>query len=255
MSKYELGLVSVSFRSCSPEEIVKAVKEAGLTCIEWGSDVHAPYGDAERLKELVRLQNEYGIHCSSYGTYFKFGVTPIEELEGYIGAAKTLGTDVLRLWCGTKSGADMNDEEREKLISECREAAKIAEKHGVILCTECHRNTFTERLSDALCLMRRVDSPNFRTYWQPFQWEKEENNILYAEAIADLVKRVHVFQWKNTLRFPLSEGIGEWKRYLAKLPAPRVLLLEFMPDDRIESLKNEADSLRRIVAGEVCEGK
>ena len=49
MSEYTLGLVSISFRKHIPEEIIKAVKSAGLTCIEWGSDVHAPCRDTERL--------------------------------------------------------------------------------------------------------------------------------------------------------------------------------------------------------------
>ena len=31
---YRLGLVSVSFRKHTPEEIIKAVKSAALTCIE-----------------------------------------------------------------------------------------------------------------------------------------------------------------------------------------------------------------------------
>ncbi len=244
--EYELGLVSVSFRPYSPMEIVKAVKEAGLTCIEWGSDIHAPYSDTERLKEIVDLQREYGISCSSYGTYFRLGVTPIEELEGYIAAAKLLGTDILRLWCGAKSGADMTEEEREFLISECRMAAEIAERSDVTLCLECHRGTFTERLSDALFLMREIDSSCFRMYWQPFQWETEENKLIYAEAIAPYVKHVHVFQWKGEGKYPLCEGIAEWRRYLENFSGPRTLLLEFMPDNRIETLRSEADALRKI---------
>ena len=39
---YHAGLVSISFRENSPEEIVKACVAAGLRYIEWGSDVHAP---------------------------------------------------------------------------------------------------------------------------------------------------------------------------------------------------------------------
>ena len=112
--RYDLGLVSVSFRKNSPEEILNAASAAGLSFIEWGSDVHAPCHDTERLKEIAALQKEYGIVCSSYGTYFRLGETRIEELETYIQAAKILGTDLLRLWCGVKSGKDMTKEEREE---------------------------------------------------------------------------------------------------------------------------------------------
>ena len=100
---FRSGLVSISFRSLSPEEIVALCREAGLCAIEWGSDVHAPYNDPQKLNRIVALQKESGIVCSSYGTYFKLGVHDTEELHGYIAAAKLLGTDILRLWCGDKN--------------------------------------------------------------------------------------------------------------------------------------------------------
>ena len=80
VKQYHLGLVSISFRAHTPEELLQAVKEAGLTCIEWGSDVHAPKDDLENLENLVKLQASYGITCSSYGSYFKVGRDPLEEL-------------------------------------------------------------------------------------------------------------------------------------------------------------------------------
>ena len=57
---------------------------------------------------------------------------------------------------------------------------------------------------------------------------------------------MHVFQWKNENKFSLCDGVAEWRKYLQKLPAPRILLLEFMPDNRIESLNTEADALKKI---------
>jgi len=246
-SKYSIGLVSVSFREHTPERILEAMTECGLKYIEWGSDIHAPCKDIERLERLSSLQKELGILCSSYGTYFRLGVTPLSELTDYIKAAKILGTNILRVWCGNKSGEEMNEEEAEALLSECRLAAEIAKNHGVILCTECHRKTFTERSTDSLRLIRELNSPFFKTYWQPFQWKSEEENLAYAEAIAPYALHVHAFQWKNEHKFPLRDGISEWQKYLEKLPAPRTVLLEFMPDGRIESLPDEAESLRRII--------
>ena len=106
MSNYKLGLVSVSFRALSPERTLSAVKQSGLSCIEWGSDVHAPKDDIKGLEDIARLQKEYGIVCSSYGTYFRLGVIPVKELEDYIKAAGILGTDILRLWCGNKGSQE-----------------------------------------------------------------------------------------------------------------------------------------------------
>ena len=55
---YTLGMVSVCFRGHSPKDILAAARAAGLSCIEWGSDVHAPCRDTARLCEIAALQKE-----------------------------------------------------------------------------------------------------------------------------------------------------------------------------------------------------
>ena len=245
--QHTTGLVSVSFRAKEPRDILCAMRDAGLAQIEWGSDIHAPCHDLARIDELAALQREFGITCSSYGTYFRLGQTPVTELEPYILAAKRLGTNVLRVWCGTQSGADMTKDEVNALLADCRAAAALAQKHGVTICTECHLRTFTERPEDALALMQAVDSPHFRTYWQPFQTRTVEQNLAYLRALAPYVTHLHVFQWKGADRFPLADGIAEWQAYLALLDTPHTLLLEFMPDDRLETLAREADALRQMI--------
>ena len=253
MSHYELGLVSISFRKHTPEEIVKAVKNAGLTCIEWGSDVHAPCRDIERLREIAALQEEYGVTCSSYGTYFRLGATPLTELPDYIAAAKILGTKILRLWGGTKKGEDMTTEELADFTDTCKRAAAMAEEAGVILCLECHMLSITETPNYGVALMEAVNSPAFRLYWQPFQWLDREGSLAVAQAYAPYAEHVHVFNWRppkmSPAKRPLAEAVDDWKRYLSVLPPPRALLLEFMPDDCIEALPVEADALRIIIEG------
>ena len=244
---YKLGLVSVSFRKHTPIEILEAVKNAGLSYIEWGSDVHAPCGEEEKLLEIAALQKEYGIKCSSYGTYFKFGETPISELESYIKAAKILGTDILRLWCGTKSGSNMTEEEKNDLVLSCRKAASIAESHGVTLCMECHKKTFTEDPADAVFLMETIASRHFRMYWQPFQWQDAEQNMKNAKMIAPYATHIHVFNWKGQDKLTLADAISEWQGYLENFSTPRTLLLEFMPNGTLDELKNEAEALKNIV--------
>lgn len=248
MKKHPLGLVSISFRANTPDEILAAMKDAGLTHIEWGSDVHAKKEDLDALRALGDLTRAYGMTVCSYGTYFFLGETPISELPAYIAAAKALGTDILRLWCGKKSGASMTEEEREALFADCRAAAKMAEEAGVTLCMECHKNTFTERVEDALLLMREVNSPAFQMYYQPHQFKTVKENLEMAKKLSSYTHVIHVFQWKGSDRFSLCEGIGEWQGYLSYFE-DQPLLLEFMPDDRIESLKKEADALKQLIGG------
>lgn len=244
---YKIGLVSISFRQHTAKEILAAMKKASLTHIEWGSDVHAPYSDIEKIKEISVLQKQYDITCCSYGTYFCLGVSPLYELEDYINAAKLLGTDVLRLWCGDKDSEEYNLKEKNSLFEECKKAANIAEKLGVTLCMECHNKTYTNQLNSALELIHAVNSPNFKMYWQPNQYRTLEENLNYAEKIAHHSEHIHVFNWEKEKRFPLAEAIDIWKKYLTKFNYNKTLLLEFMPDDNINSLQTEADCLRKII--------
>ncbi len=241
------GLVSISFRDIAPEIIIEKVKEAGLSCIEWGSDIHAPCDNKEALYNIARLQKESGTECSSYGTYFRLGVNNTDELQKYIDAAKILGTDTLRLWCGNKSSLEFTEEEKNSLFDECRKAAEIAENNGVFLCMECHNGTFTDTKEAAIELMKKINSPAFRMYWQPNQFTSAEENKKYARLLSSFTKNIHVFNWTKDSRFPLSQAEDLWKEYLSYFNGNQTLLLEFMPDDNINSLKKEARSLNEII--------
>jgi len=242
----KLGHVSISFRDKTPEQILSAMAETGLSHIEWGSDVHAPKDEPDKLREIVQLQQQYGITCCAYGTYFRLGETPLTELPGYIRAAKLLGTNILRLWCGNKNAEEYSTEEKAVLFAECKKAAKIGEAEQVVFCMECHNNTYTNRKEAAAALMAEVHSKSFRMYWQPNQFRTKEENISYAKQIRAHTENIHVFNWKETQRYPLSEAVDVWSDYLACLPEDAALLLEFMPDDRIESLSAEASALKEI---------
>lgn len=238
---FNFGLCSVSFRKNTPEEILQAMRAAGLPVIEWGSDVHCP---PENARQIADLQKQYGIRCCSYGTYFRLGVTSNGELTEYIKAARALGTDVLRLWCGDKNSGDYTECEKRELFARCQDAAKIAEAEGVTLCMECHGGTFTDRPESAVELMQAVGSESFKMYWQPSQFRGEEDNLKSAELIAPYTVNLHVFNWKGNEKYPLKEATGLWQRYLEKFRGEHTLLLEFMPDDRLESLTAEADALK-----------
>ncbi len=244
-----IGLVSISFRPLTVAQLAKAAADAGLTDIEWGSDVHAPYDDPARLQEIVALQKQYDLFCCSYGTYFRLGKDDVAQLPDYIRAAKTLGTDILRLWCGEKNPDQFLPEEKEALFADCKAAAAIAENEGVILCLECHNNTYTQTKEGALELMQYVNSPAFRMYWQPNQFRTIEENIAYATLLAPYTTHIHVFQWKGKEKFPLSDGIEEWRSYLKCFEGEHALLLEFMPDHDVATLPREADTLREIIGG------
>jgi len=244
--KYYLGLVSISFRCVSVEDLIDAVKQAGLSCIEWGSDVHAPCDDTEKLKKIAKLQKEKNVFCSSYGTYFRLGESDPEDFIKYIDASDILKTDILRIWCGVKDSSLYSADEKNKLICDAKYITDLAEKRGKTICLECHNNTLTDTLDSALEIINAVNSESFKMYWQPNQLHDFEWNINYARSIAPYAKHIHVFNWSATTRFPLKDAVEIWKEYLNCFSGERVLLLEFMPDDKLSSLQQEADALKLI---------
>lgn len=241
------GIVSISFRNHSPDKILSAAAEAGLSRIEWGSDVHALKEDPGALAKLAAAQMRTPLRCCSYGTYFRLGISPLEELPDYIRAAKKMGTNILRIWAGRRTASQYTPEERKDFLKQCAAAASVAEAHGVILCLECHRRSYTETKEGALELMEYVDSPHFRMYWQPNPDISTEENLAYIRLLRKYITHVHVFHWEQDRRLPLREGLGVWRRYLQELGGSHHLLLEFMPDDRIESLRAEADALYELI--------
>ena len=242
-----LGLVSISFRPLTVDEIMDLCEQNGLQYIEWGSDVHAPCDDAERLAYLAAEQKRRGITCSSYGTYFRVGINPVEEIYGYVSAARILGTNIIRLWCGRGNYEDFSAEEREKILSDAKEIAKIAEAEDVYICMECHNKTYTNCLAGAMELMETVNSGHFGMYWQPNQFVSYETNLAYAKAIAPYVTQIHVFNWEEKNHYPLADAVDTWRSYLSCFEGDHALLLEHMPNNLPEELPAEVEALRRIV--------
>ena len=244
---FKIGVSSSSFRSNTQREILEAMRSSGIEFIEWASDAHAPHRSIGMLTELSKLQTQYGVSCASYGTSFRLGETPISDLHYYVEAAKTLGTDVIRLWGGRSTGETLSLSEIESFMDACWRAADIAERENVKLCLECHANTITERLEDTLMLMDNVDSDKFKIHWQPFRFRSFEENLKYLKKTEPYVEHVRVFNSSPDGSHALSADIPVWKRYIAELSRPRLLLLEQTADHTLASLPSEATSLDEII--------
>lgn len=243
------GLVSVSFRALTAEEIVKKTKEAGLSCIEWGSDVHVPTHDIENAKRVYDLTAENGLFVSSYGSYFNVRTDEASEIKDYIETAKLLHTDLIRIWCGKKGSADTDAETRAFLVENLREACDIAAQSGITLALECHGGTVTDDYTYAAEFLGDVGRDNARMYWQPNQGKSLEYNIAAARTLKHLTKAVHVFQWDGRNgRYPLASGEREWGAYIDIMrDTDCFFLLEFVPENEVECLAREAAELSYLL--------
>lgn len=249
----ESGLVSVSFRNLLCEEIITLAKSNGLTHIEWGGDIHIPAGNTKKADEIYKKTTEAGLQTAAYGSYFKLGeyTDYIAEFKKVLETAVTLHAPVIRIWAGTEPSSKVASDERKQLVLQAKEVAKLCSQHGITVCFECHRNTLTDDFHSSLLLMNEINMSNVKMYFQPNEERNFEYNKKALEELLPYVVNTHVFNWPEPgIRKHLNDARNEWAEYLNILSKDEKMhccMLEFMPDDRTESLKEEAATLNEII--------
>lgn len=247
------GLTSISFREKTIERITEITKKANLEVIEWGSDVHCPPDNSDAIKHAADQTLKAGIKVSSYGSYYRLGITPLSEFESYCKAAKGLGTDVIRIWAYNKEPQVVTESEYSMCIDQAKAISDIAKKFGITVCFEYHRGTLTLNAKGAKKLIEDIGRANIRLYWQPNPDISHREKCAELEAVLPYVVNIHCFYWlKPNIRRPLTEGFDEWINYLtiAKKGNVRNILMEFVMNDTDSQLLEDADTLCKLV--ELC---
>ena len=247
---FTLGLVSISFRKNTVEEILDACREAGLSSVEWGGDVHVPAGDIQTAERVKRLTEEAGLAVSAYGSYYKLGdeTNTEEKMRALAETARALGAPMIRIWGGRESSDRVLKAKRAALVAEAQALADIAWEYGIRIAFECHRDTVTDEYHNTVELLKEIDRENVGCLWQPLQNRTESYNLDASKVHAAFSRHIHVFHWDSEGRYPLAAGHDVWCRYLAPFVGTDTsLMLEFMHDDKLETLCETADALRAIV--------
>lgn len=245
------GLVSITYRQCSPAQIIALCTENGLSAIEWGGDIHVPHGDIENAVRIGGMTRAAGLCMPAYGTYYKagtYGKHYRQEFEKILQTACALDTPSLRLWAGTKNAEDITDGERDALLCELRDCADMAAAHGKTVTFERHNGTLTNRAVSALAMIREIGRENVCTHWQPSQFLTHEENCRGLSLLVPFIDCVHVFAWEGagSQRFSLSEHRDHWADYLSILRGAKQdipLLMEFSPHNDPAELPREAGTL------------
>lgn len=243
---YRIGLASIAFRQLSVEEIISAAKNVGISCIEWGSDIHAPKDDLQNIDRIRKLTEDAGLECSSYGTYFNIVKDKPEDVRSYITAAKRLGVSTLRIWCAGHP-YELPQEEIQNRYEACRQIAKIAEEENVMICAECHSGNLTHDAASSLAFMQALNTPCFRMYWQPCELLNAEENIAFIKGVLPYVTNVHVYHYTDKAHHPLSEGKAAWAEYIKALGKDRLYILEHLPEHDPALLPQQAATLKALL--------
>jgi sugar phosphate isomerase/epimerase len=246
--KFKCGMVSVTFRKYSVDEIIASAVRAGLDGIEWGGDIHVPQGDIGRAAYAAAACAEAGLEIFSYGSYYRAGQG--QDFMPVLQTAAALRAPNIRIWAGAKGSADTQRNERADITADIQSCAGLSAAYGITVTFEYHSGTLTDDPDSAVRLISEVNYPNVLLYWQPDQFKPVEYNTAALKKVLPYLLNVHVFSWENKYKYPLSEGYDTWLKYLDIIKSdgkPHGLLLEFSPDDTEDTFLRDAETLRKLI--------
>ena len=251
------GLVTISFRELSPDEIVDLVAESGLQGIEWGGDVHVPHGDLETALRVGELTGAAGLKVASYGSYYRFdecggdSESDGPSMESVLKTAVALGAPAIRVWAGRAGPNEISREVRESIVRRAQEFGEKASFLGIRLDFEYHENTLTETPESTLGLLESVNCSNVRSLWQPPLQMLPQLRLEGLRQIKPWMSNVHCNYfdqepWPDIK--PLNDGEMEWAPYLEELADSadeRWVLIEHVCDHSVEQFKSDAIALKK----------
>ena len=232
------GLASMTFRNKTPDEIIDITKRAGLSAIEWAS-------------EVGKRTRESGLEVSSYGAYFRLGNG--EDFAPYIESALALGTNNIRIWAGVKGSDETDTQMRANIVHEAKRISALAANVHMNISLECHKWTLTDTLESHMKLLSEVNMPNFFTYWQtradiePSMQTDDLQEIMQTGRLTNI--HVHSYN-ENREQTLLGDGAVDWKMCLDLArtdPALHYVLIETVLNREDKSFLHDAEILRRFV--------
>jgi len=247
------GLVSVTLRKKSPDEVIEMAQETRLKAIEWTSSCHVPSGDIT-LASGVRAKTENaGIAIAGYSSYYRAGIDEQKDgpFEQVLETAQALGAPIIRIWAGRQGSAKAPESYWQAVVRDARRCAEMAAKAGLLVAFEYHGLTLNDTAESAVRLMREIGHPAMKSYWQPDYGASYDDRITALEEICPYLYTIHVFHWPSGERAPLEKGHADWRRYLRHAndhSDARFALLEFVERDYPENVRRDAETLRDILS-------
>jgi sugar phosphate isomerase/epimerase len=284
------GLLSVTFRQLPVEQIVSLAVSAGLESIEWGGDIHVPPGNLARARHVKQLCDDAKLEISAYGSYYRAGdpaqlayarAVPAEpaapaakqiaapsarktvaaasspaaagpSFDEILETALALGAGTIRVWAGNIASAAATPDDRRTVVADLIRVCDLASRSSITIGLEFHSGTLTDDIASCLDLIRQVNRPNLKSFWQP------PNGMIESQALDTLgqltphLGNIHVFHWwpDPRARLPLADGAARWRKYLKQAGADgvrRFASLEFVRGDDVEQFKRDAATLRALL--------
>ena len=248
------GLTSVTFRRFEAEKIIDFCKCCGLSCIEWGGDIHIPPGKTKRAAEIRKKTEDAGLFVASYGSYYRSGAkgSTAGLFKSCLETAAALGAPLIRLWSGDRGSAEADEKYFESICRETQVLCDMAAEYNIDIAYEYHSYSLTDNAESVLKLYEKTDRKNFGTYFQYDPKISIEENFSSLKKLLPILKAVHIFnidEKENRLSVAEENGIKIWSGLLEILEGcgkSVPLMFEFLKNESLEGLKKETEIFNKI---------
>lgn len=245
MSSFKLGLCSVTFRKKTVQEIVDIAKKAGVEYIEWGGDIHVKnLDDARKVKALCEDNN---IKISSYGSYFNCAEYDESKWTEICQITKEMGANSVRIWLGKKDSEKTSEQEYNIILENTKKMCEIAEEFSLLVCPECHDNTFNNNTDAFLKIRRDISKDNFKTYFQS-RYFRMEYDLDRIDRTFDFIENVHVsyrdLVKEQLLRKKDKNYIDTLLKKLREKNFKGIVMVEFVINDSEKSFYADMEKLK-----------
>jgi len=248
------GLVSVTFRKLSPDQVVQLAAEAGLKSIEWGGDIHVPHGDLAKAAQARKLCQDAGLAVSAYGSYYRAWASEANGVSfaAIIDTAEALGTNSIRVWAGNLGSEAAPSGLKHAVANDLKRICQLAAERNCSISLEFHGGTLTDTAPAASALIDAVAAPNLTSYWQPPVGMSTEQCLDSLRLVLPHIQNLHVFHWwpDQHYRLPLADGADAWRQYLVLACSPdkpRHASLEFVRADDPDQFRHDAKTLLNLL--------
>lgn len=252
-----IGLVSSSFSTFSPQDVLKFAANTGFEGIEWAAEAHLQPGDKAAAQSLMMETLMARLSIVSYAALYR--VSPGKEtglgFQSLLDTASILQAPILRIFAGHVPYDREQDEARNRLLEELKRLGDLAAQRGITLCLSFGKGTALEEYKAARRLLGELGHAFVRIAWEPLPGARPEESSATIEEFAASTALVIARQTDTHGRgSPLSAEGELWTRRVEAFRSgetepkmSRFILLGRVGEGDEERLRSDADFLRALV--------
>jgi len=102
-----------------------------------------------------------------------------------------MSANAVRVWLGRSDSEKTDDVTYKRLVKDAKSICSVADTYGLIVCPECHDNTYNNNTDAFLKIRNDVDCENFRTYFQS-RYKKKAYDLDRIERTCAYIESVHI---------------------------------------------------------------